>query len=283
MPVKNTYRAYRKETFNQEFTLESYGVRVRIESSDPKLLETARLEIEKALIGRLKYIEKNRKEIAGSYGIERGHNRQFDLFLNGEHLSSNTSLRMIMKMLNTLVRTDVSQYAVGKIFIHAGVVAKNGRAIIIPGSSFKGKTTLVKDLVRYGAEYLSDEYAIVDRRGMIHPFPRELATRIGKVNVREKEISVESIGGVTAKKAVRAHLVLITEYSPNAVWKPKELSQGQGVMELIPHTIPFAVRQEESMNNLKRMTNGVKFLKGKRGNSRQFAKFILSFFDNCVN
>lgn len=280
MPVKNTFI---KETFNQEFTFESYGVRIRIECSDPKLLEAARFELEKALIGRLKFIERNRKELAGSYGVERGKKRQFFLIQNGKHLSSNSSFKMILKMLNALVRTDVSQYAVGKIFIHAGVVARNGKAIVIPGTSFKGKTTLVKDLICCGAEYLSDEYAIVDKRGMIHPFPRDLAMRIGKVNVREKEISVESIGGITARKPVRAGLVLITEYSPNAVWNPKELSQGQGIMELIPHTIPFAVRQEESLNNLKTMTDGVKFLKGKRGNSRQFAKFILSFFDNCVN
>ena len=37
-----------------------------------------------------------------------------------------------------------------------------GRAIVIPGRTFSGKSTLVAELVRAGATYYSDEYAVED-------------------------------------------------------------------------------------------------------------------------
>jgi hypothetical protein len=58
--------------------------------------------------------------------------------------------------------------------IHAGVVEVDGRAILLPGTSGSGKTTLVAALVAHGARYLSDEYALLDDRGWVHPYPRPL-------------------------------------------------------------------------------------------------------------
>ncbi len=40
-----------------------------------------------------------------------------------------------------------------------------------------GKSTLVAELVRAGAEYYSDEYAVLDSAGGVHPYPRPLSVR----------------------------------------------------------------------------------------------------------
>jgi hypothetical protein len=42
--------------------------------------------------------------------------------------------------------------------------------MVLPGKSFAGKTTLVAALVRAGAEYWSDEYAVLDANGDVHPY-----------------------------------------------------------------------------------------------------------------
>src|SRR3954447_3175217 len=65
------------------------------------------------------------------------------------------------------------------LFVHAGVVGWQGKAILIPGRSFSGKTTLVKALIEAGATYYSDEFAILDRQGLVHPYPLPLALRDG--------------------------------------------------------------------------------------------------------
>ena len=60
----------------------------------------------------------------------------------------------------------------GILAIHAGVVAVDGRAILIAGRSGRGKTTLVLGLLRCGLELLSDELALVaadDRTILAYP------------------------------------------------------------------------------------------------------------------
>src|SRR5262245_38089017 len=42
-------------------------------------------------------------------------------------------------------------------YVHAGVVKWRGAAILLPGRSFAGKSTLVKTLCEAGATYVSDE------------------------------------------------------------------------------------------------------------------------------
>src|ERR671929_229610 len=77
---------------------------------------------------------------------------------------------------------------------HAGVVGWQGRAILIPGRSFSGKSTLVAALVRAGATYYSDEFAVLDERGRVHPFPKKLSMRL-EGSARPRFAPVEELGG----------------------------------------------------------------------------------------
>jgi hypothetical protein len=63
--------------------------------------------------------------------------------------------------------------------VHSGVVAHDGRAILLPGPTHAGKSTLVAELVRLGAPYFSDEYALIDADGRVHPYPRPMLLRDG--------------------------------------------------------------------------------------------------------
>jgi len=68
--------------------------------------------------------------------------------------------------------------------IHAGVVSKDGKGIVIVGPSSFGKTTLTMELVRKGFKFLSDEFCPIDRRTMhIHSFPRSLGVWEDSLNV----------------------------------------------------------------------------------------------------
>jgi len=67
--------------------------------------------------------------------------------------------------------------------LHAGAVALNGRALLLLGESWAGKTTLVSALVARGGALLSDDYAPVRASDLcVVPFPRALGVRAGRVD-----------------------------------------------------------------------------------------------------
>ena len=72
------------------------------------------------------------------------------------------------------LRQDIDQAVARRsprlLFVHAGVVGWRGLAIVIPGRGSTGKSTLVAELVRRGAVYYSDAFAVLDEAGRVHPY-----------------------------------------------------------------------------------------------------------------
>jgi len=59
------------------------------------------------------------------------------------------------------------------LLLHASVVERDGRALLMTGISGAGKSTLAALLGARGWRLMGDEFALVDpKTGMIHAFPR---------------------------------------------------------------------------------------------------------------
>ena len=101
----------------------------------------------------------------------------YRLAIGDEVVAENAALPPLLDQLARDLMVHVANYAPDRVFLHAGVVAWRGRALVLPGTSFAGKTTLVAELVRAGATYYSDEYAVLDALGRVHPYARELQMR----------------------------------------------------------------------------------------------------------
>ena len=86
-----------------------------------------------------------------------------------------TELFDVFENYATLVVAYFAQSDV--VFVHAGVVGWRGRAIVIPGRTHTGKSTLVAALLEAGAVYYSDEMAIFDSDGRVRAFPVPLVMR----------------------------------------------------------------------------------------------------------
>lgn len=70
------------------------------------------------------------------------------------------------------------------LVFHAGVAEKGGRAVVIPGMSGLGKSTLAAGLALTGWRYFSDEFALIDldTRESI-PFPRPISLKNESIDV----------------------------------------------------------------------------------------------------
>ena len=133
------------------------------------------------------------------------------------------TLDVALGMLDAQIRTFIAANARDRIFVHAGVVARDGRALVIPGESFTGKTTLVSALVEAGATYYSDEYAVLDHDGRVHPYRRRLSIRSND-GTPTQERHVTDPGGVAPQDCAELAVVVVTRYRRSVEWQPKRLS-----------------------------------------------------------
>src|SRR5215470_1069109 len=121
--------------------------------------------------------------------------RRFNILYSGAaRLVRAHDLDEVLRHLELDLELYIGDHARRRTFVHAGVVGWNGQAIVIPGRSFSGKSSLVKALVKAGADYCSDEFAVLDERGRVHPYPTPLAIRQDAGSVA-REYKVEDLGG----------------------------------------------------------------------------------------
>lgn len=160
-----------------------------------------------------------------------------------------------------------------RVFIHAGVVEWRGRAILLPGRSFAGKSTLVQALLAAGATYYSDEYAVLDRRGRVHPYPRRLSLRREGV-VRDRPTAAE-VGARTGVGPIPVGLVVFTEYRPGAEWQPRQLSPARALFELASNAYPEVAQSRRGRKTLQRVAVSVPVLSGRRGEAAAAAEQIM--------
>ena len=170
----------------------------------------------------------------------------------------------------------VALHARGRVFVHAAAVAWQGRAILVPGRSFTGKTTLASALVRHGAAYLSDEYAVLDEAGLVHPFPRRLRLRDAS-GAPAGRSSAEELGGTTARRPLPVGLVVWTSFRDRAHWQPRLLSPGQTALALLDNTVVARLHPAYAMRVIARALDGAVGLRGRRGDADETASRILEY------
>ena len=195
------------------------------------------------------------------------------LFGNADQLIRSHQVARLADTFEHEMQLALAQAARRKVFVHAGVVGWRGRAILIPGRTFTGKSTLVRELVRAGAVYYSDEYAVLDEKGRVHPFARPLALRNDKL-VNEK-LPFQALGGTIGEKAIPVGTILVAEYRAGAKWRPRTLTPGVGTLALLANTVTARSGQPLVLEVLSRVAMHAQIYKSARGEAREFAVQLL--------
>lgn len=185
------------------------------------------------------------------------------------------SLKEALRRLESEIDLYVAEWARRRVFVHAGVVAWKGQAIVLPGRSYSGKTTLVAALVRAGATYYSDEHAVLDTKGRVHPYAKPLSLR-EDVGGGPRRCAAEDLGGLVGSKPVRVGMVTMCEYRDGARWRPRLLSPGRAVLALLAHTVPARRRPNDALAVLKRVVAEARVFSGVRGEAEEMADSVLS-------
>lgn len=167
----------------------------------------------------------------------------------------------------------VAEFAVGRVFVHAGVVAVDGRALLLPARSFNGKTTMTAALLRAGATYGSDEYAVLDASGQVHPYPRPLAIRGDGGRDR---VPAADLDAATFTEPLPVAAVAELRYVEGASYDVEALSAGRAVLRLFDNTLCAQSQPEAALDALVAATAAARAVSGVRGEAEMATQPLLA-------
>lgn len=201
----------------------------------------------------------------------------FGLYKDNELLSRSSDLDAVLERFESDVALHVADVTQKRVFVHAGVVGWGGSAILIPARSLSGKTTLVVDLVRAGATYYSDEFAVIDERGFVHPYARPLQVR-EHGSLHQSKCPVESMGGIAGRVPLPIGLVLLTRFKAGSKWRPRHISAGRAILGILDNTVSARRGPAMALKTLKLVVSTSFAVQGIRGEGGEVVDWISTHF-----
>jgi hypothetical protein len=251
-----------------DVTFVAYGLRVGIHTDNPEILPS--------LLDRLPPGSRpsTSASVDRAYSVvDRDGARDMTLLVDGRVLVATGDADLLCAAFEADLQLHVAEMAHRGVFVHAGAVGWHGRAIILPGSSRSGKTTMAAELVRAGATYYSDEYAVLDARGRLHPYARPLSIR--QPDGAKLRCGVEALGGRSGTRPLPVGMVVMTHYEPGASWNPERLSPGHCVLTLLAHTVSVRRQPGAALAALVSVAKDAVLLRSVRGEARETVDAML--------
>ena len=197
---------------------------------------------------------------------------------DGARLFASSDVRAAARALESCVHLQVAALTDQAVFVHAGVVAWHGQALILPGPSHSGKSSLVASLLAAGGTYYSDEYAVIDLEGRIHAFPRPLRLR----DAIEPKLSAGPTAATLnceALEPLQPAWIMNLRYRPNGVWDPRELTHGQTLLALLENTVAVRRQSELTLRTLGLAVESTIGWQSERGGADDTTREIVRLMD----
>lgn len=258
------------------FSFRAYGLRIGIRSNDEAVIERAQRRLPFGSKPASSPVVDSLYSVVARGATDRPDSKRFSLlYFGAQRLFRTKDMEEMLRELEIDLHGYVASATRQRTFLHAGVVGWRGRAIVIPGKNFSGKTRLVTALVRAGATYYADEFAVLDTRGRVHPYPWVLHIREEGLD-RPRECPIEQLGGRAGRKPLPVGLVVLSEYRQGAKWRPRRLSQGQATLAMMANVMSVRQRLEDMRRALRHVVSDATVLQGVRGEADEAVDSLLS-------
>jgi hypothetical protein len=162
------------------------------------------------------------------------------------------------------------------LFVHAGVFEIDGSLVLVPGRSRSGKSTLVAAAVESGATYFSDEFAVIDADGLVHPYLRPMSLRrVGRPN---EQVTAGDLDGRSATSPSRPSIVIATRFRESARWEPELVTGSRAALPLIDNTVCARSAPSETLQIAAIVARRAVTLLGDRGEASELLEKLTSRF-----
>jgi hypothetical protein len=172
-------------------------------------------------------------------------------------LPATQALPMLEWGLNWVITNHAHQY----LILHAAVVERDGRALILPGTPGSGKSTLCAFLTHRGWRLLSDELTLISLEdGLIYPVARPVSLKnqsIDIVRALGPDVTIGPVCADTNKGAV-AHMrptaesvrrsrepavptwMIFPKYGADSPARIEAVGKAQSFMDLLTHAFNYS-------------------------------------------
>lgn len=267
-----------KIEWNSFFAFEAYKVKIGIRSDNPEIIEEFRSRL--LLLIPTGFTEIEFSKVSHTFSIRwGGKGKKILVYKNEDEIHKFSVKDWKIDLVESHIRMTVAEFADEFVFLHAGAVSYKNKAIIIPARSFSGKTTLVAELASRGLEYYSDEYAVIDKNGLLHPYPKQLSMR-GIIDEHQQlDIDVEEYGGKKGYKPINIGLILVSKFIKGAKFKPQLLTSGEGIIESISNSVSIRQNPEFVLKVLGIVVSQAKVIKTNRTEAKRFADKFITYLE----
>jgi len=160
-------------------------------------------------------------EVSREPGLRRWYKPQARFYYDGQPsfapLPAQQAFPMIEWGLNWCVAAHAHQF----LTIHAAVIERDGRAVVMPAPPGSGKSTLCAGLIQRGWRLLSDELALLDMdTGLIHGMARPVSLK-------------------------NASIAALLDFAPQAVMTPPVPHTVKGTVSLLQPPVASVQRVRE--------------------------------------
>lgn len=179
------------------------------------------------------------------------------------------------------LRWDIDQAVARRsaqlLFVHAGVVGWRGVGIVIPGRASIGKSTLVAELVRRGAVYYSDAFAVLDDAGRVHPYRGMIGL---DVEGHPRNLRLVREDGATEPLPIR--LIVAGAYAPGVVWRPTVLRGSHAALSLVESPVLAREDAPRLPKIAAQIAADAVALRGPRSEAAEVAALLLDTVDDAL-
>lgn len=242
-------------------TIRSYGVPVEV-SLPPVFRDAARTD----------YLPQGHSIVRAApqvrVALEPTGRAAFAIRVDGRLRERSIRRHECLPRLKKHIEIQVAERSPERVFLHAAMVDWDGLTILLPGPTYAGKSTLAWDLVRAGATYYGDEFALLDRRGCARAYPAPLTLR--RNGVRRVVSEAAGLSG----PARRPGLLLFTRYCPGSRWDPRQVSAGTAALLLFRNTVSARHDPERVLRAVGRLACGVPAYLSDRPDSRSAVEWL---------
>ena len=264
----------------EELALSCYGVEIRIiDAAGAALCQRLR----ETLAPEFTHPSEPGSELV-SYVVTAGsavgtaEHPEYRIARDGVGILAATTEEDVFRCLCQDIDNAVAQRSQQMLFVHAGVVGWRGLAIVIPGRSHTGKSTLVAELVLRGAVYYSDEFAVLDDMGQVHPYRRTPVLRDERRQSQDLRLMRED----DPTEPLPIGLIISGTYRPGASWRPTIVRGAQGVLPMIDSTVLARQESARMLRIAARVAPTAVTLQGLRSEATEVAPRLLDLIDDAL-